>query len=479
MKREIFWEAHPDSTSFPSGGRKIYHERSAIGDMLSAIHNSAIKGLGSEESSLYSYMREGIQMLSVNDLIDIDYIPTEDEISLQLLVDFYEEYLCKRIFIFTLKNGNVIKLFFRDGTELFHVSGIDHIYDGVPMDGKRFLQGIKDKTINLATIENINAAAYKDYIVRIRSMACLDAIIKKCEYLWFSNGKIPDSKIEVKYLLLKGVDQKNLHLGIDSYKENKPYYSKTLLVTEGNTSDKFVAKADERMRVIKLEIRNKDTDELLVFVDRAAAERIALEEITKCVNEWLKQDFQTILYEYLEENVGEKLFETWIGNLNRKMLYESISFDPDIQAACEIESDLNDEREWEELFLGIIKEKLLDEGFMGKFLLNTLDDFKVYEELLLGTMNRSTRDKWKSYIKKVIDENKTDIREKIQNVDCYTSGKILGDAIRKYEKDELNERMLQEIKEIISKNGEDIVATCIGKEIMKEKNVERIAGLEV
>lgn len=31
-------EEHPDSTSFPSGGRKIYHECSAIGDMLSAIH---------------------------------------------------------------------------------------------------------------------------------------------------------------------------------------------------------------------------------------------------------------------------------------------------------------------------------------------------------------------------------------------------------------------------------------------------------
>lgn len=56
MKREIFWEAHPDSTSFPSGGRKIYHERSAIGDMLSAIQNIAMRGLGSEESSLYSFM---------------------------------------------------------------------------------------------------------------------------------------------------------------------------------------------------------------------------------------------------------------------------------------------------------------------------------------------------------------------------------------------------------------------------------------
>ena len=45
MKREIFWEAQLGSTSFPSGGHKIYHERSAIGDMLSAIHYEKRMGL--------------------------------------------------------------------------------------------------------------------------------------------------------------------------------------------------------------------------------------------------------------------------------------------------------------------------------------------------------------------------------------------------------------------------------------------------
>ena len=181
MKRKIFWEAHPDSTSFPSGGRKIYHERSAIGDMLSAIQNKAMRGLGSHESSLYSRM--GGKMLSVSDLIDINYIPSESDISLELLVDFYEDYLCKRIFIFTLRDGQVVKLFFRDATELFHVSGIDHVYEGVPMDGSRFIQEIKAGNIDLTTVKNVNAAAYKDYEIRVRSMACIDTIIKNCEYL--------------------------------------------------------------------------------------------------------------------------------------------------------------------------------------------------------------------------------------------------------------------------------------------------------
>ena len=157
-------------------------------------------------------------MLSVGNLVDIKYIPAESDISLKLLVDFYEDYLCKRIFIFTLRDGQVVKLFFRDATELFHVSGIDHVYEGIPMDGSRFIQEIKSGNIDLSTVKNVNTAAYKDYEIRIRSMACIDTIIKNCEYLWYPSGKIPGSDIEVKYLLLKGLDEKNLHLGMKKEK---------------------------------------------------------------------------------------------------------------------------------------------------------------------------------------------------------------------------------------------------------------------
>ena len=61
-------------------------------------------------------------MLTVKDLIDINYIPAVAEFSLDLLKEFYENYLCKRIIIFTLKNGETVKLSFRDTTEIFHIS---------------------------------------------------------------------------------------------------------------------------------------------------------------------------------------------------------------------------------------------------------------------------------------------------------------------------------------------------------------------
>lgn len=166
----------------------------------------------------------------------------------------------------------MVKLFFRDTTEMFHILGIDHIYEGVPMDGSRFVREIENGTINFDVVRAVNPNAYRDYADRIRSMACLDTIIKNCEYLFYTGGRIPQSEIKVKYLLLRGMDGKNLHLGIDTYKAGRPYFSKTLLVTEGNSARKFIEKADERLRVAELVIKDKDMDEVLVHVKREAAE---------------------------------------------------------------------------------------------------------------------------------------------------------------------------------------------------------------
>jgi len=148
-------------------------------------------------------------MLALDDLINIKYIPDETEISLLLLIDFYENYLCKRFFQFTLCNGEKVGLFFQETTEIFHISGIEHIYKRTPMNAKKFIEEVKNGNIDLATLNRINHSAYIDFIDRIRSMACLDAVIKNCEYLSYPNGKIPNSTIKVSYLLLKGMSFDN------------------------------------------------------------------------------------------------------------------------------------------------------------------------------------------------------------------------------------------------------------------------------
>ena len=239
-------------------------------------------------------------MLTVPELINIQYIPEITAISLALIVDFYEQYLCKRIFVFELEDGQKVKLFFKDTSEIFHVSGIDHIYGNKPMDGTHFVDGIRNKTIDLLTLENINRPAFTDYIDRIRCLVCIDTILKNCEYLWFPTGIIEDSKIRVKYLLLKGIDNKNLHLGIDTYKENRPYFTKTLLVTEGASSTKFVEKAEDRIRVAKIEIIDKESNTVIETVDRIAAINKADEEINRIGVKWINDVFPYLLKEYMD-----------------------------------------------------------------------------------------------------------------------------------------------------------------------------------
>lgn len=260
-------------------------------------------------------------MLTVADLINIQYIPEITEVSLSLMVDFYEQYLCQRIFIFELADGQKVKLFFKDTSEIFHVSGIDHIYENMPMDGTHFIDGIKNKSIDFVSLESLNRAAYNDYVDRIRSLACIDTILKNCEYLWFSDGKIPESTIKVKYLLLKGLDDKNLHLGIDTYKVGKPYFSKTLLVTEGNAATKYIDKAKERLRVVSLEIINKNNGEVLEKVDRVSAIKKADKIIDELSKKWFEETFTLLIKEYkdvyadVKPNSRKK--KEWVSKLSR------------------------------------------------------------------------------------------------------------------------------------------------------------------
>ena len=348
-------------------------------------------------------------MLSVGNLVDIKYIPAESDISLKLLVEFYEDYLCKRIFIFTLKDGKVVKLFFRDATELFHVSGIDHVYEGVPMDGSRFVQEIKLGNIDLSTVKNVNTAAYKDYEIRIRSMACIDTIIKNCEYLWYPFGKIPGSDIKVKYLLLKGLDEKNLHLGIDTYKPNRPYFARTLLITEGDNASKFIDKADERLKVSKLEIRDKDTNQILVLIERELEEQIAMTEVEKYAEEWLSKEIPILLKHHFVNAVGDKIlaiFEQYIGE-------------------------------------NFPEDKIL----VKNVITSNRELMEVYEELFAGCIRTADRKVWGSACRKYLEQNKLDIKKNVEKLDFYWAGKITGEAIRKYDKEKLNGDLLRYIAE--------------------------------
>ena len=243
-------------------------------------------------------------MLSICDLINRESLPKAQEISLELIMDFYELYLCKRIYIFTLEDDTEVKIIFTDGREVFHLLGVNHIYGNTPMTGTRFVKGVRDGSITLATLHKINAKAYRDYLDRICSIACVDAVLKKSEYLWFKDGKIQGSDIKVKYLLLKSIEEKSFHLGIDQRSEGKPYFAKTLLVTKGSNRNKFINLADSCFKVKRLQIRDKESNVLLEDIQREKARQTAEKQV------------QIFARKYLEQNKGK------LGQVEKKLRAE-------------------------------------------------------------------------------------------------------------------------------------------------------------
>jgi hypothetical protein len=407
-------------------------------------------------------------MLSVNDLIDINYIPLKSDISLQLLIDFYEQYLCRQIFIFSLRNGEVIKLFFRDATEIFHISGIDHIYEGTPMNGTRFLEEVKNGKIDFSVLKTVNVNAYKDYEIRIRSMACLDTIIKNCEYLWYPSGKIPNSAIEVKYLLLKGLDGKNIHLGIDSYKENRPYFSRTLLVTEGNTIDKFVRKADEKLRVSKLEIRDKDTDNALLCIDRERAEQIAMEKVRIYADKWFANDFPILIFDYLVKNNNKSVLEMWLQNISEETLNQIGKLYDDIEFVLQMRSETVNLHEWRDLLFEVLGNVLKDSNCIKNVLILTMINFNEYQEVFKNSIKRTVRSGWKASLRKNNEANKVSFKNRIDNLDFYWSGKIVAEVIRKYDKEEADANIASHIDEYILSRGPQVITSILVNEICEQ-----------
>lgn len=218
-------------------------------------------------------------MLTISDLMNRGTLPSEKDISLELLLGFYEQYLCKRIFSFTLEDETKVKIAFKDASEIFHLIGANHIYGKTHMTGSRFAEGVRQSVITLETLKKHSKRRYKDRVERICAFACLDAVLRESEYLWFEAGEIPESRIKVRYLLLRTIDGKNVHLGIDQ-SGGYTYYPKTLLVTKGSSKDKFINLASTRLKVTKLEIIDKNSDTILEVIER----RTPVEEPTNTEN---------------------------------------------------------------------------------------------------------------------------------------------------------------------------------------------------
>ncbi|KOP65918.1 hypothetical protein AMS62_12240 [Bacillus sp. FJAT-18019] len=198
-------------------------------------------------------------MLDVTALSNLSTKPKIDEISIELLRQYYERDLEPYIFIFELDNGIVVNLDFNK-EHLCHLLGIEKMAKGTvrykelyKYSGLAGYNNIQNGTITIQHLKALNKGRFNFIKDKLIFFYLLPFIVDSPEILLdfvTSNGK---SLIEAKLLAYMTTEEAYVHLGIDEDDDSNWFFPKTYLIERINeTSDgtKFI-KGKSPFKVIK------------------------------------------------------------------------------------------------------------------------------------------------------------------------------------------------------------------------------------
>lgn len=179
------------------------------------------------------------QILTAEDLLSIGKKPLESEISLKTLAEFYDTYLTKKYFNYTLEyllgDGSIVsrevKLLFQAGN-LTHLLGFQHIFDGLA-DGSQY-QGddgykkILEESVTMQTFKSSKSIndKYKEQRERILYFPFVHQLLSNPMTVCFSQDNVKFNnkvKVESEFIFYNQYVNRYIHLGVD-YNTNQPTY---------------------------------------------------------------------------------------------------------------------------------------------------------------------------------------------------------------------------------------------------------------
>ncbi|MBS5909585.1 MAG: PBECR4 domain-containing protein [Paenibacillus macerans] len=210
-------------------------------------------------------------MLDVEALSKLSAKPRIDEISLELLRQYYERYLEPYTYIFELDNGVIIKLDFRK-EHLCHLLGIEKMAKGAVRYHDRFkycgLEGYKNiqkRDITIKHLKSLNKGRFNFIKDKLVFFYLLPYIVHSPEILLdFVTGE-DNSLIEAKLLAYMATEEAYVHVGIDEDESTKRFFPRTYLIERINeTSDgtKFI-KGRTPFRVLRAQKMERSSTEKL------------------------------------------------------------------------------------------------------------------------------------------------------------------------------------------------------------------------
>lgn len=155
-------------------------------------------------------------MITSNDLLEVNSISNIGDISLKLYKNFFESFLCKRVFLYSLGDGTQVKLLF-DETNLLHILGAQHIL-GKRYKATKFNSQIVDGTMTFQELERRNSIVFNDYTDRFLNFSNLYHVLTNCTMIYFdkdtynkNRNSSEESLMDFSYILYEDLNNKKVH----------------------------------------------------------------------------------------------------------------------------------------------------------------------------------------------------------------------------------------------------------------------------
>ncbi len=180
-------------------------------------------------------------MLTQNDLLSINSISNIKDVSLGLYKNFFDDILCKRLFIYSLEDGGEVKLAFQE-PHLLHILGIQHIL-GRNYKATKFNDEIKSGIMTFEELEKRNNIVFNDFTDRFLNFSNLYHVITNCSIIYFDKKTYEKNKssnqssfMDFSYILYKDLENKKIHAGLDTFNKGRSFYCKSLMITSAQNN---------------------------------------------------------------------------------------------------------------------------------------------------------------------------------------------------------------------------------------------------
>lgn len=170
-------------------------------------------------------------MLTLEQLKEIEQTPSEGDISLKLLADFYEKYISNRIYELEMEDGAVL-IFSAENRHFSHLIGLHKFLDKKHINellhSRKQLKkdkgfyNLKNSKITLEDLKSVggNTKRYKNYKKRILNFPFSYKLLRESKFLSYNKEKVEkETLINGDYIFVSNVGNDKLHFFfIDSSK---------------------------------------------------------------------------------------------------------------------------------------------------------------------------------------------------------------------------------------------------------------------